>query len=242
MIKPTGLSMGIVMAATAAGTYYVLEMLPPGLIPPPIGRVVAVAPAPVAAPAPAVVAAANPAPAPAVETVAETQPAAAPETPAEEPAPAPIQARAAPPAPESAPAKPAPQPEPAEAPQEATPAPAAVKAAPEADVIKPWWPDPSTMPAKQLKLEYAGQVHGQAAIALRFSAPLKLETVQQNVTVRTASGEAVAGEWKLGRNPALAVLSGLAPGRYTVILQPQVTDQQGFMLGATLTGPVYVKE
>ena len=109
-------------------------------------------------------------------------------------------------------------------------------------MLKPWWPDPSTMPANQLKLQYAGQVQGQPAIALLFSAPLKIETLAGNVSVLASDGAAVAGEWTIGKNPKLAVFSGLRPGRYTVILQPQVADQQGFMLGATLKGPVYIKE
>ncbi|MGH8480925.1 MAG: hypothetical protein ACRES8_00510, partial [Nevskiaceae bacterium] len=149
---------------------------------------------------------------------------------------APAPAEPAPPA--SAP--PAPPTETAKAESPTTTKPA--RATQEADAIKPWWPDASKLPANQLKLQYAGQVQGQSAIALLFSAPLKLDTVQQHVTVRSASGEAVAGDWTLGKNPKLAVLGGLEPGRYTVILNPQIADQQGFMLGATLTGPVYVKE
>ena len=97
------------------------------------------------------------------------------------------------------------------------------------------------MPANQLKLQYAGQVQGQTAIALLFTAPLKLETMKEFASIRSANGEVVAGEWTLAKNPRMAVFAGLAPGRYTVILQPQISDQQGFMLGTTLKGPVYVQ-
>src|SRR5690349_24711719 len=92
MIKPTGLSLGILMAATTAGTYFGLEALPRGLIPPPIGRVAAVEPAPVSAPAQPVVVAAAADPAPA----AAAEPAPATETASEPPAAATIKARAAP--------------------------------------------------------------------------------------------------------------------------------------------------
>jgi hypothetical protein len=98
------------------------------------------------------------------------------------------------------------------------------------------------MPPNQLKLTYAGQVSGQGAIALLFSAPLKVDTLKSHASVRTAKGDAVSGEWTLGKNPKLAVFKGLAPGRYTVILQPQVADEKGYMLGQTLRGPVYIKE
>ena len=268
MIKAGGLVMGVVMGAVSAGTYYGLDLLPPGSIPPPLGRVVApeepAAPAP--EPAPPMAVAAAPAPAPAAEVPVTEQdlaeepppPAPAPASVADEPEAAPESAAAAPdpepaPAPAPAPAaepapKPAPAPEPAESvakAESASPPPAsapAARKAPEADVIKPWWPDPATMPETQLKLKYAGQVQGQPALALLFSAALKLDTLKQHATILGATGEAVAGEWTLGKNPALAVFSGLAPGRYTVILQPPIADQKGYMLGATLKGPVYIKE
>lgn len=285
MIRPSALAMGVVMASLSAGTYYGLDLLPPGLLPPPIGRAVAqeTATAPKPSEPIAVAQATEPAPASAEEAPTEQdlaeEPAPAepaPAAPAEqadaaaneaepvaEPAPAPATAAAPasqpapkPAAPASQPAPkataPAPKPEPKPAAAEppartevASAAPATrepAKAPPAADVIKPWWPDPSKLPANQLKLQYAGQVKDQQAIALLFTSPLKLETVQQYAQVKDAKGETVSGQWTTGRNPALAVLNGLAPGRYTVILQPQVADQRGYMLGVTLKGPVYVKE
>ena len=242
MIKSGALLMGVVMVAVSSGTYYGLELLPAGVIPPPLGRAVAQEPAAPAHPAPAVVAAVAPVPAPAAAP-AEPAPVAA------EPDPAPVEKPAVTPAPAEAPAPaaaPAPAPEAPAAPAEtstAAPAsaPAPAKPAADADAIKQWWPEPSTMPANQLKLQYAGQVQGQAAIALLFTAPLKLESMKEFASIRAANGEAVAGEWTLAKNPKMAVFGGLAPGRYTVILQPQISDQQGYMLGLTLKGPVYVQ-
>lgn len=285
MIKPSALAMGVVMASLAAGTYYGLDLLPPGLLPPPIGRAIAQeAEAPKAAEPVEVARASAPAPEPAPAEQAPTEqdlaeepaPAPAEPAPAAEPAdaaaneaepaaePAPATAAAPQPAPEpaapaqkaAAPApKPAAEPKTAAAPAPAKPAPQKTevasaapatqepaKAPPAADVIKPWWPDPSKMPANQLKLQYAGQVKDQNAIALLFTSPLKLDTVQQYAQVKNAKGDTVEGKWTPGKNPALAVLSGLEPGRYTVILQPQIADQKGYMLGVTLKGPVYVKQ
>jgi hypothetical protein len=291
MIKPGALMMGVVMASVATATYYGLDLLPPGLIPPPFGRAVAQESGGSAPAAPPQIAAAPAQPAPAVDESGGAPAEEAPteqdlaEEPPPEPAPAPAAEQAAAPAPEPAPAaaptpppaeepaaKPAPKAEPkqpspaaptataeAEPKQAPAPAPRAEPAAPtqtakaetaapapapkkpEADAIKQWWPDPAKMPANQLKLQYAGQVQGQQAIALLFTSPLKIDTVKQHATVRSAEGEAVDGEWSLGKNPKLAVFEGLSPGRYTVILQPQISDQQGYMLGATLKGPVYVK-
>jgi hypothetical protein len=287
MIKPSALAMGVVMASLAAGTYYGLDLLPPGLLPPPIGRAIAQEAETTKAAEPVEVAqAAAPAPEPAAAEEAPTEqdlaeepaPAPAEPAPASEPAdaaaheaepaaePAPPTAAAPPPEPAPKPAapaskaaapapKPAPEPTTAATPAPAKPAPEKTevasaapatkepaKAPPAADVIKPWWPDPSKMPANQLKLQYAGQVKDQHAIALLFTAPLKLDTVQQHAQVKNAKGDTVEGKWTPGKNPALAVLGGLEPGRYTVILQPQISDQKGYMLGVTLKGPVYVKE
>ena len=277
MIRPSALAMGVVMASLTAGTYYGLDLLPPGLLPPPIGRAVAAETASTTKPAEpvAVAQAAAPAPAPAEEAPTEADLAEEPVPAQPAPAAPPEQADAAAheaesepatPDPATAAAAPAPPPQAEETPKAAEPpapkptpkavpaeqktevasaAPATqepAKAPPPADVIKPWWPDPSKMPANQLKLQYAGQVKDQSAIALLFTSAVKLETLQQHAQVKDAKGQTVAAQWTAGRNPALAVLDGLAPGRYTVILQPQVADQKGYMLGVTLQGPVYVKE
>ncbi len=114
--------------------------------------------------------------------------------------------------------------------------------APEADLIKPWWPDPASMSTNQLKLQYAGQVQNEQAIALLFSAPLNLDTLKQHAEVRDATGDTLqAAQWELSKNPRMAVLRGLKPGRYTVILEPTVADAQGYMLGAAMQGPVYIQ-
>jgi hypothetical protein len=207
-------------------------------------------PAPAAAPAePQAQAQAEPAP--------EPEPAAAPPPPKPAPKvetpPALRDQPAAPPAakaaPSPAPAKPRPKVEvvreesPSTEVASAAPAqPKAPKAAPpDADVIKPWWPDSSKVKPNQLRLQYAGQVQGENAIALLFSAPLNLDALKQHAQVKTMAGQAVDGQWALGKNPQLAVFRGVDPGRYTVILDPEVADTKGFMLGMTLKGPVYIK-
>lgn len=279
MIKPAALMMAAVMAAITAGTYYGLDFLPQGLLPPPIGRVPPPPPpplAPAALPAETVATAAPPAPAPAAkpaeppvteQDLAEEPPPKPQPAPAAAPAPAPAKTKPEP-APAATAAAPAPQPEPVK--PEPAPAPKATKPKadpkaapkqpttvakadepssaappkakpPEADVIKPWWPDASKMPANQLKLMYAGQVKGEEAVALLFSAPLSMDTVKQHAQIKSADGENVSGNWELGKNPRLVVFRGLKAGRYTVILQPEIADDKGFMLGTTLKGPVYVQ-
>jgi len=261
MIKPGALVMAVLMGAVSAGTYFGLDLLPPGLLPEPFGRVQKPeqpkpgSHAAAAESTPTVAAAAQPAQPAAELPVTEEDLAEEPS-----PAPAPAQASAAPPpqaepapAAEPEPVKPAPskqapatvaprpEAEPATETASAEPAKPTKPAPPEADVIKPWWPDSSKIPANQLKLQYAGQVQGEQAIALLFSAALDLESLKQHAQVKSATGEAVAGGWELGKNPRLAVFRGLGSGRYTVILSPQIADTKGFMLGQTLKGPVYIQ-
>lgn len=202
-------------------------------------------PAPAAAPAEA-------APAPKAElAAAETSTPAPQPEPAAAPEPAPE--ATPPPAPKAKPkpkkAAPAPAAETAPSAETASAAAAAPEperpikpAPPEADTIKPWWPNPASMPEEQLKLQYAGQVQGENAIALLFSGKVNIDAVRKNAVVRTLDGETVGGSWELGNNPKLAVLRGVKPGRYTVILNPEIADVKGYMLGTTLQGPVYIKQ
>jgi hypothetical protein len=112
---------------------------------------------------------------------------------------------------------------------------------PAADLITQWWPDPAGMPENQLKLVYAGQVQNQPAIALLFSAPVNLETLREHAEVITETGNRVGLTWEAGNNPRMALLSQVPPGRYTVILNPPIADTQGYLLGTTLQGPVYIQ-
>jgi hypothetical protein len=264
MIRPAAIVMAGAMAAVTTGTYYGLDLLPPGLLPPPIGRappetgqapaarkpLEGVATATTPAPAePAAAPAAEPEQALTEADIAEAdpepaavapQPAPSPAAAAAEPPPALVDEPVAPARPAAAPERPRPRTEDVASRAATTPAPVR-KAPPDADVIKPWWPDSTKMPADQLKLQYAGQVQGERAIALLFSAPLDIASLRQHARVRTEGGEPVAGDWQLGKNPRLAVFRGVGPGRYTLILQPQIADTKGFMLGQTLTGPVYIQ-
>lgn len=263
MIKPGALVMAVLMTGITAGTYYGLDYAPPELLGTTLGRAPKAGPVPPGnqsvVPAP-VTPVAEPqqlaqAEAPMTEQdLAEPPPESA--TPATEPAPVEPAAASAPaeptpepaatpppaPAPKaSAPAKPKAPTKAAPAPRQAEPAEPAKPRPPNADVIKPWWPDPTKMPADQLKLQYAGQVQGEEAIALLFSAPVNLESVKQHASIVDRAGTAVAGQWELGKNPRLAVFRGVKPGRYTVVLKPAIAAAQGFMLGTTLQGPVYIQ-
>ena len=113
---------------------------------------------------------------------------------------------------------------------------AAAQAQPKADALKPWWPGSSG----GFGLVYAGQPKGEQAIALLFSGTPSADALNQSVKVYDAKGQAVSGSWETAANPRLAILRGLAPGRYTVVLDGALADSQGQALGKPLHGPVYV--
>lgn len=112
----------------------------------------------------------------------------------------------------------------------------AAKAAPASDALKAWWPAPSG----SFGLVYAGQPKGEPAIALLFSGQPGDGALNQSVKVYNDRGELVGGSWEAASNPRLAVLRGLAPGRYTVVVASDLADAQGQTLSQPLHGPVYV--
>lgn len=105
-----------------------------------------------------------------------------------------------------------------------------------ADALKPWWPGSSG----GFGLVYAGQPQGEQAIALLFSGEPSTDALNQSVRVYDDKGRQVSGSWESATNPRLAVLRGLKPGRYTVVLESSLADSQGQSLGKGLHGPVYV--
>lgn len=105
-----------------------------------------------------------------------------------------------------------------------------------ADALKAWWPGSNG----GFGLVYAGQPKGEKAIALLFSSQPSDGALNQSVKVYDANGKLVSGSWESAANPRLAVMRGLKPGRYTVVLESSLADGQGQSLGQSLHGPVYV--
>lgn len=115
----------------------------------------------------------------------------------------------------------------------------ATKAAPGtgADALHAWW----TVPASgDFGLVYAGQPQGEGAIALLFSGEPASSTLNENVKVYDAKGNLVSGSWETAANPRLAVLRGLQPGRYTVVVASSLADASGKSISKAQHGPVYV--
>jgi hypothetical protein len=108
---------------------------------------------------------------------------------------------------------------------------------PGADALRAWWTAPA---AGDFGLIYAGQPKGESAIALLFSGTPNDATLSESVKVYDDKGTLVSGTWEPAANPRLALLRGLAPGRYTVVLDKSLADANGKSVDKAQHGPVYV--
>lgn len=110
---------------------------------------------------------------------------------------------------------------------------------PAAQVLRPWWAPTSTDP---FGIQYVGQVEGQRAVAILFSADIgNAGEIDKALKLIDESGQAVSGGWKVGNNPRLAVRSDLKQGRYTLAIDGQLASASGQNLRTPLRGPVYIQ-
>ncbi|WP_051749447.1 hypothetical protein [Nevskia soli] len=185
--------------------------------------------APAAAPAAEPAAAAAPAEAPAPAATAEAAPAEA------APAPAPKKSKhtsaAAPAATASSNAAP-------------TPAKATAKSRPgeqSTDAITTWWPALDKQKDSQLNLVYAGEAASEKAAVLLFSDNIgNVSAAASHIQILDSSGKPAAGHWEVSPQNARMLLFKTKPGRYTLILAPELAGLSGKTLGTGLHGPVYV--
>lgn len=106
-----------------------------------------------------------------------------------------------------------------------------------ADALSAWWTPPAS---GDFGLVYAGQPKGEGAIALLFSDKPDDAALGQAVKVYDEKGTLVSGSWEAAANPRLAVLRGLQPGRYTVVVDKGLADASGKALAKAQHGPIYV--
>lgn len=152
---------------------------------------------------------------------------------------------AAEPAPAAASAEPAVAAEPAAAPA-AKPKPAAPKAAavaksaPRAEVLTQWWPQ-RPEPGR-LNLLYAGQAANERTVGLLFDTRFAENAdIGAGVRLVADNGKPAAGHWELNSNRRMLLFKGLKPGRYTVVVSPQLANEAGLAIGSELHGPVYIR-
>lgn len=174
----------------------------------------------------------------------ESAPAAA--APAETPAPA-TAAESAPAAAEA----PAPKPKKSKHSSETASADAGTTAAPakspakahagqkSMDAISNWWP--ATQSDGKLNLIYAGEAASVKAAALLFSDNIgNAAAAGSHIQILDSNGKAASGQWETSPQNARLLIFKTKPGRYTVILAPELAGLSGKTLGTGLHGPVYV--
>ena len=90
----------------------------------------------------------------------------------------------------------------------------------------------------------AGGRHAEVVVVgggfsgLAMAIRLREAGVEDLIVLERASD--VGGTWEAAANPRLAVLRGLQPGRYTVVVEPALADASGKALNRGQHGPVYV--
>ncbi|MDP3294576.1 MAG: hypothetical protein Q8M37_07530 [Nevskia sp.] len=154
------------------------------------------------------------------------------------------------PAPKAAKPKPAPKPEvvaaapSSDAPKAASKPAAKPVARPKAgngsDVISSWWSKTGTQSSAGLGLVYAGEASSEKAVVLMFNNAVDPAAAASHIKLVDSRGKTPSGAWSSGNNPRVLAFKGVAAGRYTVILRPELADSSGKTLGSELVGPVYV--
>ncbi len=103
----------------------------------------------------------------------------------------------------------------------------------------PWWPRRST--PGRLNLLYARQAPGQRAVVLLFDTYFaNIAVVSARLRLLDAGARPVAGNWAFGGSRRMLIFGGLAPGRYTVSVAPELVNESGQALGLPLRGTVTV--
>lgn len=118
--------------------------------------------------------------------------------------------------------------------------PAARRQAPSADALTAWWKDAGG----DLAVRFAGTLDKgdqvSDGIAVMFSEPVAPGQGDQNMRLTDDKGVKVQGQWKAAANPALLIMEGLKPGRYTLTISKNIQGRNGNSLAKDASGAVYV--
>jgi hypothetical protein len=109
-----------------------------------------------------------------------------------------------------------------------------------ADALHAWWPT-GQQPADQLNLLFAGQASTEKAIVLSFNSEMAPAGAGSHIKLIDSKGVSPKGSWAAGNNGRVLVYKVGKPGRYTLVLSPDLADAGGKTLGKSLHGPVYVQ-
>jgi hypothetical protein len=126
-----------------------------------------------------------------------------------------------------------PRPEDAPVAKKADPAP------PAADALRQWW---AASEAAPFNVQYVGQAADQQAIVIRFNSEIgDTAALGEHIQLMGPDGKPVQGNWQKGEVSSVVYVSDLQPGRYTVMIEPELKNASGRAIGTELYGPVYVQ-
>jgi outer membrane biosynthesis protein TonB len=112
-------------------------------------------------------------------------------------------------------------------------------ATPAVDALRPWWNQGSG--DDRFGVQYVGQAADQPALVIRFSRQVTDPAAAQNIKLIGANGQPVTAAWAQGQSPNVLYAPNLQPGRYTVVIDPQMASSDGQALGTQLHGPTYIR-
>ncbi|MDB5972010.1 MAG: hypothetical protein JWQ90_4460 [Hydrocarboniphaga sp.] len=112
-------------------------------------------------------------------------------------------------------------------------------AASASDALRPWWNQ--TASDDRFGVQYVGQAADQPALVIRFSRQVSDPAAAQNIKLIAADGQPVTANWEQGQDPRVLYAPHLQPGRYTVVIDPQLASIDGESLGTQLHGPTYIQ-
>ena len=107
------------------------------------------------------------------------------------------------------------------------------------DAISVWWPAVGQQKDSQLNLLYAGEAAFDKAAVLLFSDNIG-DAAASHIQILDDHGKPAAGHWRVSPQNSRMLIFKTRPGRYTLVLAPDLAGQSGKTLGTGLHGPVYV--
>lgn len=108
------------------------------------------------------------------------------------------------------------------------------------DALDAWW-QKNNASTSGFGVQFVGQAADQPSLVIRLSELADPNVAVRHIKVKAADGTEVATHWQKGANDYVLVNPNLAPGRYTVSIDPGLTSSTGSTLGTPLSGPIYIQ-
>ena len=108
------------------------------------------------------------------------------------------------------------------------------------DALDAWWQKSEASPSG-FGVQFVGQAANQPSLVIRLSQLADPDVAARHIKVKAVDGSEVAANWQKGASDYVLVNPNLAPGRYTVSIDPGLSSSTGSTLGMPLSGPIYIQ-